>query len=60
MMNEKNNETIKEEDVRLQVIVGVAIVAVIAAKLIRTDINRRPIVNNFYIIDDKIIPFRFR
>lgn len=59
-MTEKNKEVITEEDIRLQVIVGVTIIAIVAIKIINQDISRRPIVNNFYIIDDKIIPFRFR
>lgn len=59
-MTEKNKEVITEEDIRLQVIISVTILAIVAIKIINKDISRRPIVNNFYIIDDKIIPFRFR
>lgn len=59
-MTEKNKKITTEEDARLQVIIGITICTIVAIKIINQDITRRPIVNNFYIIDDKIIPFRFR
>lgn len=59
-MTEKNKEVIREEDIRLQTIIGITIFTLVVIRIMRNDIIRRPIVNNFYIIDDKIIPFRFR
>lgn len=59
-MTDKNKDVSRKEDIRLQTIIGITIFTLVAVRLMAKDINRRPIVNNFYIIDDKIIPFRFR
>jgi hypothetical protein len=59
-MTDKNKDVSRKEDIRLQTIIGITIFTLVAVRLMTKDINRRPIVNNFYIIDDKIIPFRFR
>lgn len=52
-------QTKREEEI-LQVVITLSILTLVAVRLMNQDISRRPIVNNFYIIDDKIIPFRFR
>lgn len=59
-MTDKNKDVSRKEDIRLQTIIGITIFTLVAVRLMTQDISRRPIVNNFYIIDDKIIPFRFR
>lgn len=59
-MTDKNKDVSRKEDIRLQTIIGITIFTLVAVRLMTKDINKRPIVNNFYIIDDKIIPFRFR
>lgn len=59
-MTDKNKDVSRKEDIRLQTIIGITIFTLVAVRLMTKDISRRPIVNNFYIIDDKIIPFRFR
>ena len=50
----------KREDEILQVVITLSILTIVAVRLMTKDINRRPIVNHFYVINDKIIPFRFR
>ena len=52
-------QTKREEEI-LQVVITLSILTFVAVRLINQDISRRPIVNNFYVINDKIIPFRFR
>ena len=59
-MTDKNKDVSRKEDIRLQTIIGITIFTLVVIRIMRNDISRRPIVNNFYIIDDKIIPFRFR
>lgn len=57
----QSTEKITKEDRKYSgIILGVTTVALITAAMIRADINRRPIINNFYILDDKILPIRFR
>lgn len=50
----------KREDEILQVVITLSILTIVAVRLMTKDINRRPIVNHFYVINDKIVPFRFR
>ena len=50
----------KREDEILQVVITLSILTLVAVRLMVKDISRRPIVNHFYVINDKIIPFRFR
>lgn len=52
-------QTKREEEI-LQVVITLSILTLVAVKLMKQDISRRPIVNNFYVINDEIIPFRFR
>lgn len=52
-------QTKREEEI-LQVVITLSILTLVAVRLMNQDISRRPIVNNFYVINDKIIPFRFR
>lgn len=52
-------QTKREEEI-LQVVITLSILTLVAVRLMTQDISRRPIVNNFYVINDKIIPFRFR
>ncbi len=52
-------QTKREEEI-LQVVITLSILTLVAVRLMTKDINRRPIVNHFYVINDKIIPFRFR
>lgn len=57
-MTEKNK--IKKEEEVLQLVITLSILTLVAVRLMAKDISKRPIINNFYIIDDKIIPFRYR
>jgi len=50
----------KREEKILQTAITVSILTLVAVRLMTKDINRRPIVNHFYVINDKIVPFRFR
>jgi len=52
-------QTKREEEI-LQVVITLSILTFVAVRLMTKDISRRPIVNHFYVINDKIIPFRFR
>lgn len=52
-------QTKREEEI-LQVVITLSILTLVTIRLMSKDISRRPIVNNFYVINDKIIPFRFR
>ena len=55
----ENKKRSQEEEI-IQVIIGISFLALVTMKLISSDVNRRPIINNFYIIDDKIRPIRYR
>lgn len=50
----------KREEKILQTVITLSILTIVAVRLINKNISRRPIINNFYVINDKIIPFRFR
>lgn len=52
-------QTKREEEI-LQVVITLSILTLVAVRLMNQNISRRPIINNFYVINDKIIPFRFR
>ena len=55
-----NKKQTKREEEILQVVITVSILTLVAVRLMNKNISRRPIINNFYVINDKIIPFRFR
>lgn len=59
-VNMTDKKQTKREDEILQVVITLSILTLVAVRLMNQDISRRPIVNNFYVINDKIIPFRFR
>lgn len=50
----------KREEKILQTVITLSILTIVAVRLINKNISRRPIINNFYVINDKVIPFRFR
>lgn len=50
----------KREEKILQAVITLSILTIVAVRLMNKNISRRPIINNFYVINDKIIPFRFR
>lgn len=50
----------KREEKILQTVITLSILTIVAVSLINKNISKRPIINNFYVINDKIIPFRFR
>lgn len=52
-------QTKREEEI-LQVVITLSILTLVAVRLMNQNISKKPIINNFYVINDKIIPFRFR